>query len=142
MTIARFGTIVAAQINMLRLAGYHLARDFSGLEISDKERLANMRSGRDRLCSLTGTDFGFDLAAWRAFFRANKEFGYAEDYGCPGLSEGVDEAIRQEIGNPEYERLVQLLETDPGPRQRFGPDGRKVRDGRRADGTNRDSEEH
>jgi hypothetical protein len=105
MTVQGFGRITPIQRDMLRLIGYRITRE-STLDLSDTERMENMKRGREHLKKETNEDFGYDLAAWHEFLLTDEEYGYTHPYGFSGVKEAVEAALY----DPEYVRVVSLLE--------------------------------
>lgn len=114
MTIPGFGLLTPSQMYMVELTGTplpsRLVRNPSPPP-TDAERLAAMRHGRAELRRLTGRDFGYDLAAWRAFLTTS-DFGYTHPYGLEATEETVDEAI----ADPDHARLVALADDEGATR--------------------------
>ena len=108
MTVPRFGRITPVQGNMLYLIGYRLSRGEATLDISDAERLENMKRGLEYLKKETGEDFGYDLAAWHEFLLTDEEYGYTHPYGFSGVKEAVEVANN----DAEYARVVSLAEQE------------------------------
>ena len=111
MTIPNWGRITPSQGFMLMLAGHVLRRHFvEPVTVEpDDERLESMKQGRDRLCSLTGQDFGYDLARWHELLIGNdEEWGYRHPYAW----KTVRRAIEKAMDDPDRIRLVKLLEDE------------------------------
>jgi hypothetical protein len=110
MTIPNWGRITPAQGFMLRLAGHVLQRYVvpPGTVEPDEERLRSMKAGKKSLCSLTGEDFGYDLARWHEWLLANDDVGYKHPYAW----RTVRPAIERAIADPDRIRLAGLLEAE------------------------------
>ena len=106
MIDARFGRLVYAHINMLRLIGYSFGAGDTEIEFDVPKRLKIMRSGHDALAQVTGRDFGYNLQKWRQFLcQHGEKFGYTHPYAY----EAVDLIVRRAIDDPEFQRLAKLL---------------------------------
>lgn len=108
MTIPQFGRVTPAQIYMLRLIGFTVSRLEATLDVSDAERMNNMRQAREKLQKMTGRDFGYDLQAWHTLLCSNEDYGYTHPYGF----DGVKQAIESAVSDPERQRIVSLLENE------------------------------
>jgi hypothetical protein len=109
MTMRSFGRVVPIHIDMLQLAGYVVDYDKRDIRPakSDKEFLRTVRQGRADLRRQCGSDFGYDLAAWRDFLLAapDDEFGYRHPYAF----RRVDRAIQRAMSDPRRADLIEQL---------------------------------
>jgi hypothetical protein len=96
---------------MLMLAGHVISRHYvpPGTVEPDEDRLQQMRVGRQRLCRLTGQDFGYDLGRWHAFLTdAEDEHGYQHPYAWSAVRPAIEKALK----DSDRLRLVKFLEGD------------------------------
>jgi hypothetical protein len=109
MTLPRFGKIVPLQGEVLKLAGFVLARDpdVDVVPASDEERIRIMKEGRAALVRRTGQDFGFDLAAWVDVLEADEV--HRDQFTHPYAYRSTMVWIRRAIADPDRQRLVALL---------------------------------
>lgn len=111
MTIPRWGRITPAQGDMLMLAGFLLRRSAVETPETDEDRLAAMRLGREMLRRLMGQDHGYDLRKWHEALLADAEV--ARGYKHPYAWRVVRRAIESAFADPNRERLVGLLDSEP-----------------------------
>jgi hypothetical protein len=106
VTIPGYGRLTLLQCLMLGLAGEVLHRFRQ--EVSDEERMDQMVASRAELVEQTGQDFGFDLASWDAWLRADKQHRgeYMHSYGW----RSTRRALESLVGDERRLRLVQELE--------------------------------
>lgn len=109
MTIPNWGRLTPSQGFMLMLAGHVLRRHYvaPGTVEPEIERLESMKQGRLLLRSLTGQDFGYDLARWHELLAGNdEEWGYKHPYAW----RAVKRAIEKAMDDPDRLRLMRLVE--------------------------------
>jgi hypothetical protein len=110
MTVPNWGRITPTQGDMLMVAG-HVLRPYRfvppGTAEQDQDRLAAMKTGRERLRRRTGHDCGYDLARWHELLLGSEgdEWGYRHPYAWSA----VRLAIEQAIADPDRIRLIELL---------------------------------
>lgn len=114
MTIPYWGRVTPSQMFMLMLAGHVLERHRFVVggkpdpkDDPDEARLASMKTGRDRLCRLTGHDCGYDLSRWHELLLGDDEdeWGYRHPYAWGSVCPTIEEAIN----DPDRLRLLQML---------------------------------
>lgn len=107
MTIPGYGQLTPLQCSMLRLAGEVLHRFRQ--EVSDEERMDEMVASRAELVRRTGQDFGFDLASWDDWLRADEKL--RGEYMHPYSWRSTRRMLESLVGDERRLRLVQALET-------------------------------
>jgi hypothetical protein len=63
-----------------------------------------IRSGRDFLVSITGRDFGYDLAAWHDYLKESRDGGYTW-----GRNIRLPKIMQHALESPEWRQAVQQL---------------------------------
>jgi hypothetical protein len=107
MSLRGFGRVTPIQMAMLRLAGEDVLRGGPG-PVTDIQRVAAMKKGRESLMQRTGVDFRYDIAAWRAFLLADAKLSeeYTFQYGWKAVQKKLDERIH----DPDHARLAAMCE--------------------------------
>lgn len=109
------GNLTPSQYAMLELAGYNLDPARFGFDyrnpgaeaVPDLERITIIKRGRSELMTITGQDFGYDLAAWREYLEAHPEHFFDHHYAVKTTRSYLDRAA----ANPDRERLLAWIDT-------------------------------
>ena len=94
MTIRNFGRVVPIQIYLLQLVGYEWKGRSLDPATGGNARKRAMRDGLRSLQKSTGTDFGYNPAAWREYLiSTGEEAGYTHPYAFALVDQAVCEAL-------------------------------------------------
>src|SRR5438132_1510485 len=101
----QFGRTTPMQGNVLHIGG--IVCGVPDDLVRDEDRIAAMKTARERLRSKTGRNFGYDIAAWHEFLQESRAF--REEYTFHYAWQAVREKVEQLIGDTDRLRLVTLI---------------------------------